>query len=170
MNHRFYSPRGRQTGASLIEVLVAVLILGVGLLGVAAMQAASLRNSQSAYESTQAVAQSYAILDILRANRVEAVAGSFNTGSMRCVAADIDSDHSVGRQAAQADVNAWVAGLKRNIGSAGDTSTCGSITCAANTFGGADCTIAVQWDDSRGTAVDTGAGHVERTIETVVAI
>ena len=40
---------------SLIEVLVAVLIMGIGLLGIAAMQTVALRNGQSSLERTQAV-------------------------------------------------------------------------------------------------------------------
>ena len=49
--------RRSQAGAGLIEVLVAVLVMGVGLLGIAAMQATALRNHQSALERTQATIQ-----------------------------------------------------------------------------------------------------------------
>ncbi len=40
--------RSRQAGFSLIESLVAILLLSVGALGVAGLQVVSLRNSQSA--------------------------------------------------------------------------------------------------------------------------
>ena len=62
-----------QRGVGLIEVMVAVLILGVGLLGIAAMQTTALRNSQSSLERSQAVMQTYAILDAMRAKDAEAV-------------------------------------------------------------------------------------------------
>ena len=58
-------------GVGLIEVLIAVVVLAFGLLGIAAMQITSLRSSQSALERSQAVAQSYAMFDAMRANRAE---------------------------------------------------------------------------------------------------
>jgi type IV pilus assembly protein PilV len=62
----------------LIEVLVAVLVLGIGLLGVAAMQATALRNSQSSLERSQGVMHVYTILDAMRANPQAARAGGYN--------------------------------------------------------------------------------------------
>ena len=44
-----------QKGASLIEVLIALFLLGVGLLGVLAMQAESLKLNQQSYGGTQAL-------------------------------------------------------------------------------------------------------------------
>ena len=58
----------------LLAALVAVLVMGVGLLGIAAMQATALRNNQSALERTQATIQTYSILDAMRANRDAALA------------------------------------------------------------------------------------------------
>lgn len=40
---------GRQRGSTLIEVLVAILILSIGLLGIAGLQASSLRFSQGGW-------------------------------------------------------------------------------------------------------------------------
>jgi type IV pilus assembly protein PilV len=57
-----------QRGVTLIEVLVAIVVLSVGLLGMAGLQVSSLRANQSAYIRTQAVSQAYDILDEIRAD------------------------------------------------------------------------------------------------------
>lgn len=57
-----------QQGASLIEVLVAVIVLGVGLLGLAGLQVSAMQNSQSSYLSSQAALMAYNIIDQARAN------------------------------------------------------------------------------------------------------
>src|SRR5690606_8210568 len=91
LRRRLPPRRGRNTqaGVGLLEVMISVLILGIGLLGIAAMQATALRNGQSSLERTQAVIQTYAVLDLLRANRTNAIAGYYNTGgAMRCNAAE----------------------------------------------------------------------------------
>lgn len=163
-----------QAGASLVEVMVAVMILAVGLLGVGAMQAIALRNGQSSLERTQAVIQTYAVLDLVRANRANALAGYYNTGADPvCEAGAVDPDDPAGEQAAQNDINTWLASLKNSMGSgAGDTTTCGAVNCAANTIGGATCTVTIQWDDSRGTAAggEGAAGGSDRQVVTVAAI
>ena len=126
-------------GVSLIEVLVSVVILGVGLLGIAAMQSVALRSGQSSLESSQAVMQTTSITEAMRANRVNANAGAYNLGAMQCAV-------PAGGTLAQNDIAAWITALKDTIGSgaATDTSTCGQITgCPFN------CVITVQWDDSR---------------------
>src|SRR5690606_34431053 len=76
--HRGMSPRSRMRGISLIEVMVSVLVLGVGLLGIAAMQSVALRGGQSSLESTQAVMQTTAIIEAMRANWRSA--SDYNTG------------------------------------------------------------------------------------------
>lgn len=59
----------RQSGFTLIEVLVAVLIVSVGVLGVAGLQLLSLQNNTSALFRTQAIQAAYDIMDRARANR-----------------------------------------------------------------------------------------------------
>ena len=51
-SHPLSSPRLTR-GMSLIEVMVALLILAVGLLGIAAMQSLALRGGQSSLETTR---------------------------------------------------------------------------------------------------------------------
>lgn len=60
--------RSMQRGFTMIEVLVAVLVLMVGILGVAAMQLISFQNNQGAYYRTQATYIASEILDRIRAN------------------------------------------------------------------------------------------------------
>ena len=59
------NPR-RFRGFSMIELMVAVLVLSVGLLGMAALQGVSLRNNQSANFRSQATNLSYQMIDMAR--------------------------------------------------------------------------------------------------------
>lgn len=68
----------RQHGFSMVEVLVALLILSIGLLGLAGMQTRSVQMNQSAAQSSQANFLAYDILDRMRANRNAAVNGDYN--------------------------------------------------------------------------------------------
>lgn len=150
---KFVSGRARQRGAGLIEVMVAVLILGIGLLGVAAMQATALRNSQSALERSQAVMQTYAILDAMRVNLPVARIGGYNLTTMTCTAP------SPGNLAAN-DLNYWITSLQQNL----DQSACGQIVCSS-----VDCEIRVQWDDSRGSGATGSTEEADGTdLKTVI--
>lgn len=133
LRHAFPA-RTQQIGAGLLEVLIAVLILGVGLLGIAAMQATALRNSQSSLERSQAIIQTYAILDAMRANIDVARIGGYNLTAMTCNAPD------GGASLAATDLHNWIQSLHATIGE----TTCGQINC-----GGVSCEITVQWDESR---------------------
>ncbi len=60
----------RQRGFTLIEVLISMIILAIGLLGLAAMQAMSLRDNQDAYYYQQATLLAYEMQDRIRGNGV----------------------------------------------------------------------------------------------------
>lgn len=132
------SPRS-QRGVGLLEVLIAVLILGVGLLGIAAMQATGLRNSQSSVERSAAIVQTYSILDAMRSNRDAALKGDYNLAAMTCAAP------AAGTRA-QNDLNAWITNLRSGL----NTTACGQITCTTTGVNPGACKIEVKWDDSRG--------------------
>ena len=158
----------QQSGVGLIEVMVSVLVLSVGLLGIAAMQATALRNGQSSLERSQAVIQTYGILDAIRADRANAAA--YSTGTMLCSAQTVDTGSSTEEQIAQEQVNQWLASMKVAMGQAGDTTTCGQVACVANTINGNTCTVTIQWDDSRATNSGTQQGSTTRTTTTVAAV
>lgn len=60
--------RAWQGGMTFIETLVSLLILAIGMLGMAGLQTVSLRNTQSAYQRTQAAILSNDIVERVRAN------------------------------------------------------------------------------------------------------
>lgn len=143
---QFSSPN-RMRGIGLIEVLVSVLVLGVGLLGIAAMQAMALRGGQGSLESSQAMMQTSAIVEAMRSNRANAAA--YNMPAMTCAA-------PAGGTLAQNDLRQWILDLKRTMGSGLiDTTTCGQITGCPNA-----CVITVQWNDTR------AGGGATRTVVT----
>ena len=155
---RLHSPLHRkQAGMSLVEVLVSVLIMGVGLLGISAMQAAALRNNEGAYGRSQAVIQSYAITDAMRANRASAIAGLYNK-AMEC---NVPAAGGL----VENDWHEWMTAMKASLGNTG--STCGQVACVGDT-----CTVTVQWDDSRGSyASDADFSTAEtRTFVTVTRL
>lgn len=63
----------KQKGFGLIEVLVAMLVLSIGLLGVAGLQAQSIRFNHEAYFRTQATVLANDIADRMRTNRAQAI-------------------------------------------------------------------------------------------------
>lgn len=62
----------RMAGFSMIEVLIALVVLALGLLGFALLQTMNLRFTQSANYKTEATNLAYDLLDQMRANRYQA--------------------------------------------------------------------------------------------------
>lgn len=137
----------RQDGATLIEILVAMLVLSFGLLGMAALQARALKGNQSAMQRTQAVMMSYYILDAMRVDRDSAKSTDYNTGSLSgtTIGAICNPAAITGTSLAENNKRHWIESLKTTIGKAGDDTTCGAILCDADGL----CQIQVRWDDSR---------------------
>ena len=59
----------QQTGFSLIEVLVALLVLAIGLLGILVMQARGLQLNQAGYMQSQAMFMAEDIVERIRSNQ-----------------------------------------------------------------------------------------------------
>jgi type IV pilus assembly protein PilV len=58
----------RQSGFSMIELLVAVLVMGIGVLGITGLQMVSLQNNRGALLRAEAVMLAYDMMDRIRAN------------------------------------------------------------------------------------------------------
>ncbi|MFC1665482.1 type IV pilus modification protein PilV [Pseudomonadota bacterium] len=61
-----YTKQKRQGGFTLIEAMVAILVLSLGLLGLAMLQAQGLKFNTTAYSRTQASMLAYEIIDKMR--------------------------------------------------------------------------------------------------------
>ena len=80
MNTGFNGKR-KQRGLSLIELLVAVLLMGIAVLGITALQMVSLQNNRAALYRAEAVQLAYDMMDRIRANPDDGVAaGTANNG------------------------------------------------------------------------------------------
>jgi type IV pilus assembly protein PilV len=132
------SQRNRQSGVGLIEVMVAVLVLSIGFLGIAALQALSLSTNNSAMARSLATIDSYAIIDAMRADQTNALAnkydGTVKGGSCPATAATL----------ASTELHNWCGQLATDLGST--NSTQGTIACVQAT---GTCTVTIAFDDSR---------------------
>lgn len=134
-----------QAGASLIEILVAALILSLGLLGLAGMQARALRASISSEQRTQAIFLSHYLLDLMRVDQVSALQGVYNTpGGLSNPACAASALPTPAINFAQTELRVWVDRVKASIGTANPAKTCVAVDC---TQAGV-CTVRLHWDDS----------------------
>ena len=99
-------------GFSLIEVLVALFVLSIGLLGLAALQTTGLRFSHQSYERTQATLQAYDIIDRMRTNKSgtgDTVNTTYNDVSLDSAPGTTDcaATSCNGTQLAEYDLRQW---------------------------------------------------------------
>jgi len=137
MKRQLFPSRRHQAGIGMIEVLIAVLVLSIGFLGFAALEAKSLSTNNSAMARSMATINSFSILDAMRADIANAKSGSYN-GTVTANACPAAGTGSL----AKAQLNQWCKQLA-TLGAAGTTT--GTINCDAS----GTCKITIQFDDSR---------------------
>jgi len=100
-----------QQGASLVEVMVAALVLGIGLLGILSLQSRSLQFSQQSYLATQATILAQDMAEKISINRA-AAGGYTGAGSS---AKDCSSDACTATEIAAWDKYNWVDRLSSEL-------------------------------------------------------
>lgn len=129
-----------QRGVGLIEVLMAVLILSIGFLGIAALQATSLSTNNSAMARSMATMASYSILDAMRADVDAAKGGAYNTSSAMKASACPAADSTL----INTQKHDWCKQLGDALGAVATTT--GNISCSGSE---GECTVTITFDDSR---------------------
>jgi len=152
----------QSSGFTLIEVLIALIVLSGGLLGLAAMQAAGLQNNQIAYNRSQATQLAYDMADRMRANAANArflalstyitivpnaalSQGDCVTASVTCSSTDL----------AQNDLYEWNEEIKAALPGC-INANCGTITLSGSVF-----IITLTWDDNRDGDIDGDGGAAD---------
>lgn len=165
--------RSRIAGFSLIEVLIALVILSVGLLGIAAMVSTSLKSKDSSYYHTEALALSGAMLDRMRANRAVATADGYDVsfggtpagapGGDNC---STTADTCTTTQIAAVDVAQWQAEIgailppfSTSVPAAGSitTTTVNQMT---------QVNVVIRWNDQR---ANRAAGNASSSVAPIAA-
>ncbi len=78
MNIHLVRQATRADGFTIVEVLVSLLILSVGLMGLATLQVVGLQNTQGGAQRAQAAFLAYDITDRMRTNPAAVTAGNYN--------------------------------------------------------------------------------------------
>jgi len=132
-------------GFTIIEVLVAMVILSVGVLGLGVLQLTALQNTQGGYLRSQATILAYDIVDSMRTN-IPAVTGgdyriTFNAetpATVNCYGSEADCSTN---QMASADLNRWRTVLSNYL-PAGNGQV-GTVDIGGTT----QVTVAITWVD-----------------------
>jgi type IV pilus assembly protein PilV len=175
MNNRNHMRRlDRQSGFTLIEVLVAVIVLSIGLVGVAGLQAVSLKNNQSAFMRSQASALAYDLADRMRANVPGANAGMYDPTAKAATASCKTATGCTTQQMAQNDLFEWDAAITTYL-PVGQGFVCIDSTPNDGTaFGDPQCdgigtlfAIKIWWDDDRDGTINMTPTNTERLAITI---
>lgn len=159
----------RQRGVSLIEVLVTILILSIGLLGVAGLQSRLQMSEMEAYQRSQAL--------ILLSDMANRVAANRNAAASYAAAAGTSSPMGVGATCTTStasrkdiDLGEWcnaLQGAAESITSGGATTRVGAMLGArgcVESLGSGEYMITVAWQgmgpiSAPPTSVACGAGQ-----------
>jgi type IV pilus assembly protein PilV len=97
-------PGAKQKGFGLIEILVALLVLAIGLLGMASLQTTSLQQTTGSQARTQAILLAEDMVERIRANRSNLA--SYTLSDPDAVACNTGFAITNGGVAAD-DINEW---------------------------------------------------------------
>jgi type IV pilus assembly protein PilV len=141
-----------QSGFTLLEVLIAFMVLSFGLLGAVALQAQAKKASFDSMQRAAAISLGEDIMQRIRANDTEDIVALYNqTFSSTTDLSPLDdcySDVCTAQNIARTDLENWKAAIRarENTGSLDEATVCINITPVANTADmGFDVSVIVSW-------------------------
>ena len=142
-----------ESGFTLIEMLVTMVILSIGLLGLAGLQANSLKNNHNAYLQSQAALMAYDMANRMRANLEGVSDNEYNNISgipadPGCITTGCSAE-----QLADYDAREWNTALAELL-----PSGAGTVVGNSSTF-----VITVRWDELRNGATGLGCNSATST-------
>jgi type IV pilus assembly protein PilV len=157
--------KSNHSGFTLIEILIAIVIFSVGLLGIAGIMTVSVRNNQNGYLRSQAVILANDMAAKMRANVSGLWEGAYNGAAPVAQATTCDASSPCDRtELAAYDMEQWGVALAQFL-----PSGLGSIECetpaapsgimlqgnweASPPFSGI-CDIVITWNESNETGSD----------------
>lgn len=129
-------------GVALIEVLVSLVVLAIGILGLAGLQFFALKFNRSSLERVQATSLTYQLGDKMRANPLQARSGSYKTScgtapaTTIVTATDTPTKNCTTAKCTLAelaayDLTTWCVSIVSGIAGAYGTETCADSPCTA---------------------------------------
>jgi type IV pilus assembly protein PilV len=149
---RHFNVRGSQSGFSMLEVLVSLLLIAVAMLGQAGMQANALKFSKGASLRMQAVLLATEMGERMESNKAGAIAGNYvvasastaSTAAVDCLTAACDSG-----ALASFDLAQWTARIVATL-PGGSWQITQPVTGNPSTY-----SIVLSWQDRRESANTT---------------
>lgn len=146
-------------GFTLLEVMIAMVIFSIGLLGLAGIQAVAISNNNSAYTRTVSMQLAYNMTDVLRAstggngniiNAFDTVTTAIpGTAPTSCIQKDGGSVPNCSEaDLANFEIYHWKKRIEKELASG-----LGSISKSGDVY-----TITIMWDDEHTGATGTACG------------
>lgn len=143
----------KQQGIGMTEVLVTLLVMTIGLLGVAGLMLHSMKTSHSNYFKTQAMFATQDLIGRMRSNLVGVRDGNYNLTNRVASGNDCIQNECTPTELAQWDLAEW-AKLVGMDSSAAGSSTLGlpeaSATVSQNTTDQERYIITINWVEKKG--------------------
>lgn len=146
------------TGFTLLEVMIAMVIFSIGLLGLAGIQATAIQNNNSAYTRTVSMQLAYNMADVLRASTdntgniiaaFEGITTAIPSSATSCVQKNLaGAPLCTETDLANFEIFHWKKRIEKELASG-----LGSISKTGDVF-----TITIMWDDERTGATGTACG------------